>query len=601
MEVTVDPGIPIAALRSPSHAIRIEKKSDSLAIVRNDASDREPNKDFILSIDLRGSGPSLTVLTHRQGEEDGYVCLALQPPALPEASEILAKDMFFVLDTSGSMSGMPLEASKALVIEALKNLNPSDRFTIMRFSDNVSTLSQKPLPNTPQNVRAAIEYVGNLQGEGGTEMLSGIEKAIAGKPEPGRVRIVFFLTDGYIGNDDEILAAIAGRNQAQARIFSMGVGSSVNRSLLSNMARVGRGRLAVMRFDEPVLPYVRRFYDQVRSPILTDVSLEWQGLEISDQTPAIVADLFDGQPLLVHARYEEPGKGNLVVRGKLGNKPWHKVVPLDLPHEAHRPAIANLWARDMIRGWSDEEASQPGSREDEIATLALGHNLLSHYTSFVAVDRRVARPATEPLIPVAQRLPLPEGVSRNALGELSRQEIPPGDPFITIHAPVDARRVTAFFPFGLVKDLKLDEQRGAWRGRFLVPAGIPDGYYTIVVAIETHSGLITYHEEVFHLDSEGQEMIIDFDDIELQPGKARLFRVDTIEAAAEVYIHCETLGWRRVAMVAEPASQSVRWNKWLKVKRDAPAGQHEVLVVMRDLAGNRIEQRVTVTVAGEHR
>lgn len=598
IEITVDPGVAIRDLSSISHAIRVERKSAQLAVVRNDRSDRVPNKDFILNIDLRGDGPQLAVLTHRQGDDDGYVTVAMQPPALPAPEEILPKDLFFVLDTSGSMSGLPIDASKALVIEALRHLNSHDRFSIMRFSDDVSSLSSKPLPNTPQNVARGIAFIESLEGEGGTEMLSGIEQAIAGRPAPGRVRIVFFLTDGYIGNDDEIIAAIAGRNEAQARIFSLGVGSSVNRSLLSNMARVGRGRLQVMRNDQEVEPFVRRFYDQVRSPVLTDVTLEWQGLDISDQTPAMVPDLFDGQPLIVHARYENPGRGRMVVSGKLGGKPWRKSVSIDLPAKSQRPAIANLWARDMIRGWSDEESSQPGSRRDEIVTLALGHNLLSQYTSFVAVDQKVQRPASEPLIPVAQRLPLPEGVSRNALGDLSRQEIPPGDPFIVINAPADARRVTAFFPFGLIKDLAYDDQRGSWRGRFLVPAGIPDGYYTIVVAIESHNGLISYHEEAFHLDSAAQEMIVDFEGAALRAGKSRLFKVDTIEPAAEVYLHCETLGWNRVSLIPVTSTRAVRWHKWLKVKRGAALGEHHVLVVMRDLAGNRIEQTVVVTVNG---
>jgi Ca-activated chloride channel family protein len=193
-------------------------------------------------------------------------------------------------------------------------------------------------------------------------------------------------------------------------------------------------------------------------------------------------------------------------------------------------------------------------------------------------------------------LPLPEGVSRNALGKLSRYEIPPGDPFIAVWAPADARRVTAFFPFGLIKDLTYDEGRDKWRGRFLVPAGIPDGYYKILVAIETADEQIRYREEVYHLDSLVGDFETNFDDARVRSGKGILLKVDAIEAADEVYVHCEALGWNRVTLEPEDKEKSVDFSKWLKIPADTEAGQYEILVVVRDSAGNRLEKTVYITV-----
>ncbi|MEM6730498.1 MAG: VIT domain-containing protein, partial [Myxococcota bacterium] len=251
----LDPGREIRALRSPSHRIDVEKRG-SARTVRIAPTDRFPNKDFILTIDLRGDAPEAQVLAHRGESGRGYATLVVQPPALLTDDTIAPKDLFFVLDNSGSMHGAPLDAAKLLVKTALHNMNPSDRFTIMRFSDDVSALSPTPLENTYENVQSGVAFIDAMQGMGGTQMLSGVRRALEGQVEEGRVRIVFFLTDGYIGNDSQILAAVQNENESRARLFSLGVGSSVNRYLLSGMARAGRGEMQVMRYDEEPAPFV---------------------------------------------------------------------------------------------------------------------------------------------------------------------------------------------------------------------------------------------------------------------------------------------------------------------------------------------------------
>jgi Ca-activated chloride channel homolog len=258
--------------------------------------------------------------------------------------------------------------------------------------------------------------------------------------------------------------------------------------------------------------------------------------------------------------------------------------------------VASLWARAMIGMWDDEESVSPGSRKDDITRVALAHSLTSRYTSFVAVDREVSRPRSEPLIPVAQRIPLPEGVSRSALGDLSRTDIPPGDPFIEVAAPADARSVTALFPFGLVKALRYDVARELWRGRFLVPAGIPDGFYEIVVAIVHADGRVEYRRQTYHLDSEVAEFSCSFDRVRVRAGRGFSLDVDAVESAAEVYAHSEALGIRRAAL--EPADEDDRidWSGWFEVGADVAPGVYPLLVVVRDDAGNRVERTLEVGV-----
>jgi Ca-activated chloride channel family protein len=593
LELLVEPGLPIGSLKSPSHKIVVNRIDASSAHVSLDPNDRSPNKDFVLRIDVRGSQPKAVVLSHRQGG-DGTFTVVLQPPARPRDEDIAPKDLFFVVDTSGSMNGAPVEAAKAMVREALRHMNPQDRFTIMRFSDQVSALSEVPLPNTPENVASGLQFISAMAGEGGTEMLSGMRRALEGQPEAGRLRVVFFLTDGYIGNDAEILAAVTTQNQANARLFAMGVGTSVNRHLLSSMARLGRGEVQFMRLDEPVAPFVEKFYRRVRNPVLTDIKLVWEGLDVYDQTPSQIGDLFDGQPVLVHGRYRHPGYGNLILTGQVGNKSYRAKIAVELAADANRPAVPSLWARARISEWSDEENVQPGSRKDDITRIALDHSLVSKYTAFVAVDRdQVARQPSEPLIPVQQRLPLPQGVSRLALAELSRHDIPPGDPMLDIAAPADARRVTATFSFGLVKELTFDTQRTRWRGRFLVPEGVPDGAYTILIVIELADGSTLERREPYVLDSKADDFTVELLPKTLRPGALLTVKVDSVEPADEVYVHCRELGWLRQVLSTE---DGIHWTVRLHVQSDMTKGDYQVLVVVRDRAGNRAEQKHTLTV-----
>jgi Ca-activated chloride channel family protein len=597
LELVLLPGLPITKIHSPSHQLLTERPVIEKAIVRLAPMDRVPNKDFVLKVDLRGKRPEAAVLTHRQEGRDGYLTLAIQPPSLPLPTQIAPKDLFFVVDNSGSMHGAPIEACKDLIRQALKHMNSRDRFTIMRFSDSVSALSAEPLDNYPENVDAGLKFVDQMSGMGSTNMISGIRRALAGKPETGRVRIVFFLTDGYIGNDSEILKAVQEENQAQARLFSLGVGSSVNRYLLTSMARLGRGEVQYVRYDQDPEPVIEQFYRRVRNPVLTHVELDWGDLEIYDQTPTIIKDLFDNQPLIVHARYKEAKTGTLRLNGWVGNQKFQSDIVVTLPKQKERPDIANLWARARIEEWMDEETSWPGRREEEITELALAHSLMSKYTAFVAVDREVVnRMASEPLIPVAQRLPLPDGVERTALGSLSRQQIPPGDPIISVAAPADARRVTAYFPFGLIKDLRYDEIRTMWRGRFLVPEGIKDGEYSIRVAVELRSGRVISHRMKYVLDSQAEEFVVRFSSDWILAGDALEVHVDSVEPAVEVYLDCSSLGWERVQLSSQDNGNNVDWVTWLTVNESTLPGEYEVRFVVRDQAGNRLEQTKTINV-----
>jgi Ca-activated chloride channel family protein len=411
IEIRIDAGVPIADVLSVSHRIQTELHSTVSAVVRLAPGDTIPNKDFILRWSVSAEKPAVGLLAHRNGV-DGFFTLLVQPKGEVSAEEAMPKEIIFVLDTSGSMSGIPIESSKRFIKLALKHLGPRDTFNLIRFAGGAATFSKEPLPNDDRSVQRAFGWIENLRGAGGTEMLAGFRAAFARPADPNRMRIVIFATDGHIGNEHQILAAI-GEVVDEARIFALGIGSSVNHYLLDRMAEVGQGAYVFIRPDGREAEAVDHFRSWVTRPYLTDIEIDWGALPVADMVPEKPGDLFSGQTLTVVGRYLGAGEGDVVVRGRLGGRYWeqtqHVVLPdRNTPHEA----LASLWARHRIaKLMLESPGNVPPSIEAEVTSLALEFRLMSKYTSFVAVDdSRVVNPTGESET-IHQALPVPEGVS----------------------------------------------------------------------------------------------------------------------------------------------------------------------------------------------
>jgi Ca-activated chloride channel family protein len=314
------------------------------------------------------------------------------------------------------MAGEPLAKAKEVVRRALAAMGPDDTFQIIRFDDRAGALGARPLANHPRNVALALGWLDALAPGGGTEMTTGVAAALDFPHDPARLRIVAFLTDGYIGNEDEVLRLV-GAHLGPARLFSFGVGSAVNRYLLEEMARIGRGAAEIVRPDEATRAAVGRFHDRIARPLLTDVSVDWNGLDVRDQVPAAIPDLFLGQPLVVAARYGTPGRAVVTVHARKAGQAVSFQVPVTLPERDERPAVGSVWARARIAELSrqllrlrDVDAEAAGLRE-RITTIALEHHLMSPYTAFVAVDTtRVTAGGRGAEVPVP--VEVPEGVRR---------------------------------------------------------------------------------------------------------------------------------------------------------------------------------------------
>jgi len=414
IDVDLEAGVPLQELTSVNHVVDVVRRGRDAARVRLRASDTVPNKDFVLRYRVAGSGPEFGVLSHRDPNAHnglGFFTLQLQPEAEVTAAEARPKEMVFVLDTSGSMSGEPIAKCKAAMRWALQHLGPDDRFQIIRFSNTASPFGPRPVANTPDNIERALAYVEQLEGMGGTEMLSGIRAALDFPADPERLRLVCFMTDGYIGNETEIFAAVRERI-GNARLFSFGIGSSVNHYLLDGLAEEGRGIVDYVALDADTRSVVERFYDRIAKPYLTDISIDWGALQVQDVDPVRLPDLFAGQPLTLAGRYRQGGRGEVVIRGKLGRRAFERRLRVVLPErDTDRAELGTLWARRHIDGLMRQMVQ--GEREDvvrQVTDTALEFRLVSNYTSFVAVDNQIVSSDGRPML-VPQPVEMPQGVS----------------------------------------------------------------------------------------------------------------------------------------------------------------------------------------------
>jgi len=409
--VSLDPGFAISDLASPSHDVLVARPGRGRATVELAPRDTIPNKDFILTWTTGGAAVESTVVAHRTAD-DGFLTLILQPPAQPTADQVVPREIVFVLDTSGSMSGEPIAACKQLVRRALGRLRPDDTFRLIRFAGQADQLDVAALPVNQTNVERALSYLDGMRGGGGTEMLAGVRAALDAPRDPYRLRMVLFLTDGFIGNEEAIIRGVS-EKLGDARIFSLGVGSSVNRYLLDRLAVAGRGVAEYLRPGESPDALVQRFYDHITDPVFTELELDWGGLEVVDVEPQRLPDLFAAQPLLVHARYRSGGVGTVHLRGWGGTERIEVATRVRLPErEPANAAQARLWARARIVRLELDKAvaTDQAPFVNEITELALAHRLMTAYTSFVAVDHSQVRDDGE-LVTVDQPLPMPEGVS----------------------------------------------------------------------------------------------------------------------------------------------------------------------------------------------
>lgn len=409
LKLDIDASVPIEEFQCRSHEVRSEASSPERLTVSLAPADRLPNKDFVLRYRVAGDRIKSNLVTC-QDERGGFFTMMLYPPRELRALNRQPLELVFVLDCSGSMSGRPIEQAKAAVARGLRLLQPGDSFQLITFSITASSFGDTPLEATPENVERAIEYLRSLKGEGGTEMLGGVKAAFNFPHDPERLRFVCFLTDGYIGNEAQILGEIHGQLGA-SRIFSFGIGSAVNRYLLDQMAKAGRGAVAYLGPNDSAAQIMEDLFARISHPALTDLKVDWGGLHVSEVFPPLLPDLFVGRPVIVTGRFAGSLDTTIRVNGLAAGRPMQVWIPAaSIDPGATSSALPSVWARMKIAELEDKSTYLPGpGLPNEIKQVALDYSLMSPFTAFIAVDSTSRTDASEgTTVPVA--VPVPDGV-----------------------------------------------------------------------------------------------------------------------------------------------------------------------------------------------
>src|SRR5438067_1147876 len=427
IDLMLDAGVPLDALNSKTHEVTIERSDDRRARVLLKDQATIPNKDFILRYDVAGAKISDAVLTHSTGT-GGFFTLILQPPERVTVEDVTPKELVFVLDTSGSMSGFPIEKAKETMKLALDNLYPYDTFNLITFSGDEHILFPEPVPATEENLAKAQAFLETRQGGGGTEMMKAIKASMDPSDKQDRVRIVCFMTDGYVGNDMEIIGEV--QKHPNARVFSFGIGGSVNRFLLDGMAKYGRGEVEYVDLNDDGSAAAKRFHERIRNPLLTDISVDWNGLAVSDVYPKTIPDLFGAKPVILSGKYNGSSKGVIRLKGKMSGRDFVREIPVDFSSTEQRDVLATLWARNRVDDLMSQDfnGAQRGTMKDDvkqaITQLGLDYRLMTQFTSFVAVEEMIVTDGGQPRrvdVPVE----IPEGVNRDAIfGERQIANLP---------------------------------------------------------------------------------------------------------------------------------------------------------------------------------
>jgi Ca-activated chloride channel family protein len=393
LDLTLDAGLPLAAVDALYHDLALERDGARYrARLRGGVA--EMDRDLVLRWrPVRGAAPVAALYTEAvDGRHYAYLMLL---PSRPGSEPPAPRELVLVVDRSGSMGGTPIEQARASVRAALAALRPEDHFNVIAFDDQVEALYPASRPASPEALAAARRFVDRLDARGGTEMRPALDLAlpVQEQAEAGRLRQVVFITDGAVGNEQALFARIRER-LGRARLFTVGIGSAPNSWFMRRAAEAGRGTFTHIGKPDEAGPAMDALLARLASPVLTDIAVRWPvGVEA---VPAIVPDLYAGQPVLQAVALDAPLAGAVELSGRRGGRPWAQTLQADTA-SGNAPGVATLWARGRVQALLDtlEVGADRADVRAEVLPLALAHQLLTPFTSFIAVEERRARPTAE--------------------------------------------------------------------------------------------------------------------------------------------------------------------------------------------------------------
>ena len=419
INISLKGGMPIDNINSKLHEIKVDRKGNDSATITLIDKNTIPNKDFVLNWDVAGSALKSGYLTHKDSKDkSGYFTLMLVPPKNLAPKEIAPKEMIFLIDCSGSQRGLPLQKAKETLSYVIDHMNTQDTFQVIAFNSTNTNLFEKPQAVSNEMKEKAQAFIKTLEANGSTYAAPAVEAACAIPADDHRLRIVTFMTDGFIGNDMEVVGMIH-KMRGTSRWFTFGTGNSVNRALINEMAVEGGGEADYVLLNSSGAEVGKKFYDHISSPVLTDVKIDFGSLQVKDVSPREVFDVWAQRPLYFKGRYEATGSSTVTLSGFAAGKPYKQTLSVTLPAQnTSNDALGSIWARAQVDKLMREDmiGAQRGQMkkelQDEVTNIALKHHIMTQFTSFVAVDE------SSNVTPGDKKIVVPtemaDGVSREA-------------------------------------------------------------------------------------------------------------------------------------------------------------------------------------------
>jgi len=413
----IEAGMVIRDVRCPSHEVNMSYDTKTASSIKLKETEKySGNKDYIVQYRLADNQIQTGTLLYKSDKENFFLTM-IQPPVRPTDDQIPPREYIFIMDVSGSMSGYPVETSKKLLKNLIGNLRTTDKFNVMLFAGGSSVFSEKSVPATSDNLTKAIDMIEKQQGGGGTELLPALKKAMSIEKAEGFSRSFVIATDGYVTVEKESFQLIKD-NLNKANFFAFGIGSSVNRFIIEGIAHVGMGEPFVVTNEADAIAKADAFRKYIQNPVLTDVKVKYSGFDAYEVEPGNIPDVLAERPIVIIGKWKGELKGTITVTGKTGTKDFNYIVDVGncAPFQ-NNTALKYLWARQKIRNLDDFNSAggNDPQLQKEITALGLKYNLLTNYTSFIAIDSMV-RNIGGKQVTVKQPLPLPDKVSDYAIG-----------------------------------------------------------------------------------------------------------------------------------------------------------------------------------------
>lgn len=582
IELTLKDHRELGAFSSSTHALEVHSSGGATTIKAQPTAKHE--KEFVLSFDVREPAYTLSVVTHQDPGQPAYLAISMASEPVSRRSP---KDITIVLDRSGSMSGAPLNEARAAAKEIVSRLGEQDHVNVVAFDDHAQALFPDMRPATDDSKAAAQRFLDGVVDGGGTDIALALREALKVQRNDADRPLVLLLTDG--ASDAAAVFEAAEQDKSNVRVFTVGLGPGVNRALLARLADMKRGKFTYIQSAEAIRGSITRLFGLVETAVLRAPELTLENGELLHMQPSTLPDLAPGEELLVTARTTGNGAARLVLKGKGLNGEVTSQAALQLGVESTHAWVGRLWASERTNRIL-EDISLKGETEErktEAVELAIAYGFVTPYTSFLAIPEEELTESTSELMSEMRARKRNILAKRKDAVALSRSEMPPGDPVLSVEAPADARLVTAYFPFGLEKDLAYDAATQRWRVRFLVPKGVPDGNYEVPVVVVTRDGELRVLVGRYTIDSSEPEFEVQTE----CSAKVIHLSVKTHEPMREVWVAPVNAPSKRVRLVLDPADRS----KTRYLGKVGVALGERVRVVVTDRARNEADEVVACT------